>query len=186
MKLYLIRHGAVTVRPDRPGREWRLSPEGRAAVGALAKESGWATLSRVCTSPEPKAVATAQRLAGPHELAISIERDLREIDGRAWVGEGYRAHVRRYLEDEAVDGWEARVTARERLRSSIDKIVAESGEQAIGVVSHGLILTLYVSDVLGLDAAASFDLWSSMQFPDVCVIDHATRAVEREFGEGQT
>ena len=123
----------------------------------------------------------------PQERAREhIERDLREVEGRAWVAEAYEEHVRRYLAGDAVDGWEACVTARERVRSSIERIAAESGEQDIGVVSHGLVLTLYLSDALGLDAEASFDLWSSMRFPDVCVIDHETQTVEREFGQGPT
>lgn len=181
MRVYLVRHAAVTVRADAPAEQWHLSPEGRAAAEALAEDPRWASVALVYTSPEPKAVATAQRIAARHGLAIVIERDLREVDGRAWTSEDYREVVRRYLAGETVDSWAACDGARERIRSCIERIAAQQASDEIAIVSHGLVLTLYVSDLLGLDAAGAHDLWSRMRYPDAAIVDPQARQVERAF-----
>ena len=185
MRLYLVRHAAVTVRRDRPPADWHLSPEGRAGVAALADESCWANVSRLCTSPEPKAVATAQRIAARHGLPVVIERDLRETDGRAWTEPArHRELVRRYLAGEAVDAWEPRAAALDRVRSCIDAIVQRHAGEDAAVVSHGLVLTLWLTDLLGLDEAASHELSARMRLPDLAIVDRGERRVERDFGGG--
>ena len=179
MLLYLVRHAAVTFRPDRPSAHWHLSPEGRAAAESLAEEPYWPQLAVVYTSPEPKAVATAQRIAAPHGLAIRIEDDLREV-ARPYVGDGYEGLAQRYLAGEALDDWEPRTEALARVRACIESIVAR-GEDA-AAVSHGLALTLYLGDLLELDADASCALWRSTRFPDVAIVEPQARRVEKAFG----
>lgn len=181
MRLYLVRHAAVAVRPDTPASEWHLSPEGRDAADALAEEPHWQAVSAIYTSPEPKAIGTAQRIAARHGLPVCIERDLREVEGRSWVSEGYRDVVQSYLAGEPVDGWEPREEALRRARSCIEAIVARGEGHNVAAVSHGLVLTLYLAGLLALDAAA-FDLWASSGFPDVAVIDVGTGRLERAFG----
>ena len=184
MRLYLIRHAAVTVRPDRPGPQWHLSPEGRAAAETLAEEPYWADLRLMYTSTEPKAVGTAQRISSRHNLPVRTEPDLREVRGRDWVGEeSYRELAKRYLAGDGVDGWEPKEAALQRVRSCISGIVDESGGEDVGLVSHGLILTIYLADLLGLDARTSCDLWSGLRFPDVAVVDPKAKRMEREFGQ---
>ncbi|MCH8993800.1 MAG: histidine phosphatase family protein [Chloroflexi bacterium] len=183
MRLHLVRHAAVTVRPNAPGPQWRLSPDGRAAAEALAEEKYWAELHGIHTSPEPKAVATAQRIAARHELPIRIEQDLREVENRGWVAEGYDDQVQHYLAGETIDGWERRDAALARVRACIDGIVERHPGLEVGVVSHGLVLTLYLTDLLSLAAAASHKLWAGMRFPDVAVVDPEARRLERGFGQ---
>ena len=185
MRLYLVRHAGVTVRPNQPSFHWHLSPEGRAAAEALAGEPSWADLRALYTSPEPKAAGTAQRIAARHGLPIRIEPDLREVEGRAWVeGEGYREVVQRYLAGEPVAGWEPQQQATARIRACIDGIVAQEGGAEVGVVSHGLVLALYLADLLGLDGAAAYRLWAHLRFPDVAVVDPQARRLEQAFGHG--
>jgi broad specificity phosphatase PhoE len=182
-RLYLIRHAAVEVRRDRGPEHWHLSAEGRAAVDRLAEEPYWANVRGLHSSPEPKAFATAQRIAARHGLRVRIESDLREVEGRTWVAEDYEAQVRRYFAGEAVATWEPLLTALGRISSCIDGIATRHEGLEVGVVSHGLVLTLYVSDLLGLDGAGTFELWSRMRLPDVAVVDAAARRVERGFGQ---
>lgn len=181
--LYLVRHSQVSVRPERPGPEWHLSEEGRTAIEALGQEPRWATLGRLYTSPEPKAVATSQRLAAPHGLLIVIEGGLREVENRPWVGEGYAERVRRYLAGEVIDPWEAKAGALNRVRACLAAISGRHPEGDVGVVSHGLVLTIYLADLLRLDAAAAYELWSRLKLPDVAVVDPVARTIERDFGE---
>ncbi len=181
-RLLLVRHAMPTIRPDAPGADWRLSPKGRAGAAALAEEPYWADLSVIHTSSEPKAIGTAQRIAAHHGLRILIEDGLREVGGRPWTGEGYSELGRRYLAGEPVGQWEPAEAALARVRDCIDGIVARSEGSDAALVSHGLALTLYLADLLGLDADASFVVWSGMRLPDVAIIDPAARRVARQFG----
>ena len=180
--LYLIRHSAVIPEPGLTGPQWHLSPEGRSAVEELAAEPYWSELRGIHTSVEPKAVATAQRLAAPNELPIRIERDLKEVEGRVWVESGYEELVRAYLSGEPPEGWEPIDEARERVRNCIDGIAGRHTGLNVGIVSHGIVLTLYLSDVLGLSSSEAIELWSSIRFPDVAVFDPEAKRFEREFG----
>lgn len=181
MRLYVVRHAAVTVRQDVPPERWHLSPEGRAGASALGEDPCWADVALLYTSPEPKAVATAQRIAARNEKPIAIEHALREV-ARPWTSGDYRELVRRYLAGDAVDGWEARAAALDRVRAAVDAIHECHADEDVGVVSHGLVLTLWLAELLGLDTAGTFGLWDRIRFPDVAVVDPDARTLERDFG----
>jgi broad specificity phosphatase PhoE len=179
MRLVLVRHAQVTVDRRRAVADWHLSPEGRAAADALAREPVWDGVDAVATSPEPKAAATAQRIAAALSLPLRFEPDLREVEGRAWVEGGYSELARRHLGGGEVAGWEPRAAALDRVRRCIDRIAAARPATAAALVSHGLVLTLYVSDALSLDASGACDLWSRLAFPDVLILDTEARRLER-------
>ncbi len=181
MKLYLVRHGAVTMQPEQPSAQWHLSPEGRTTVDTLADEPFWPQVRGIHTSAEPKAEATAQRIAARHALPIRIEPELREVE-RPWTDGDYADAVRRYLADEALDGWEPRDQALARVRSCIDGIVKRHEGVDVAIVSHGLALTLYVAALLDLDCDKAHQLWSHIRFPDVAVLDPVPGRLERAFG----
>ena len=184
VRLCLVRHASVDVRPEQPGPQWHLSAQGRAEAEALAADPFWQDLRVLFTSPEPKAVGTAQRIAAPHGLPIGIAPDLREVEGRAWTGpDAYQEQVQRYLRGEAIDSWEPKDRAQRRVRACIDGILADDSSSRVAVVSHGLILTLYLADLLKLEGAAAYELWSAIRFPDVAVVDPAAGAVVQRFGE---
>ncbi len=185
MRLYLVRHAAVAVDPARPGPEWHLSADGRAAADALATQHPWADVGVAYSSNEPKAIATAQRIVAPHGLPLRIDRELREVEGRRWVEGGaarYEEFVRGYLAGDEPDGWEELGTVRERVTAAVDAALARHAGDDVAVVSHGLALTAYVSGLLGLNAAAAFEMWSAIRFPDVAIVDPATQTLERPFG----
>jgi broad specificity phosphatase PhoE len=139
----LVRHAAVVVDRRVPSSQWRLSDEGRAAARALAVAMASAA---ALTSPEPKAVATAE-LAG---LDARLDERLREVS-RPW-SDDYVADVRRWFDGEEPPGWERREDALARLRAALD------GFDGVAV-SHGLAIALY--------ARLTFDEWRALPFPAV-------------------
>jgi broad specificity phosphatase PhoE len=178
--LYVVRHAAAQVIPDRPSEQWHLSPAGRAAADALAREDVWATLAELYCSAEPKAIATAQRIAAHNALSIAVELALGEVH-RPWTDGDYRDAARRYLRGEAIAGWEPREAVTERVRACLNSIVSQHGEADIGIVSHGLAVSLLVSDVLSLDDEATAMLWDGIGFADYAAIDVASRQLRRPF-----
>jgi broad specificity phosphatase PhoE len=181
VKLYLVRHAAATIRPELPSSQWHLSPEGRAGAEALAQASLWSDVRGIHTSAEPKAAATAQRIAARHGLPMRIQPELREVE-RPWTEGDYAHFARSYLAGGAIDGWEPREQALARVRRSIDGIVAQHDGADAGIVSHGLALGLYLSDLLALDTVTAWELWSGMRFPDLAILDLDSCRLERSFG----
>jgi hypothetical protein len=51
--------------------------------------------------------------------------------------------------------------------------------QPFAILSHGLILNLYLARLTGEDPAA---LWQSIALPDLAIVDPERRAVVRPFG----
>ena len=132
--------------------------------------------------PDPEDIATAQRLAAPHSLPIRTDDALREVGGRPWVGEGYAEQAERYLAGELLVDWEPAETVLARVRGCIEGILTQHEGADAALVSHGLVLTLYLGDLLGLDASASYDAWRGIRLPDVAIIDPGAKRVVKAFG----
>ncbi len=78
--LYLVRHAEVLLRGDQPMTEWQLSPTGEQQARDLSRSPVWRDLTLIASSPEAKAVATAQPTADAAGLELQIEPDLHEVD----------------------------------------------------------------------------------------------------------
>lgn len=151
--LWLVRHGQVELRLDERADRWQLSAEGRAAAEELALRLP--RVSRVVSSPEPKAVGTAEPIARASGVELVLDERLREVE-RAGNLPAYAAHadaVRRFLDGEPIDGWEARDAAGDRIREAV------AGLDDAVVVTHATVLSL----LLGL----SFEQWQALTLPDV-------------------
>ena len=85
MRLYVIRHAQVRIRPDLPASQWHLAPEGRAATEALAHRLPAGALRAIHHSPEPKAAETARLLAAAVGCGCRVAPALAE----ARLGGGY-------------------------------------------------------------------------------------------------
>jgi broad specificity phosphatase PhoE len=148
-----IRHAETVLQLDRPAATWRLSEAGRRAAEELAARL--APVARVVSSPEPKAVATADPLARLSAVAVETDARLREV-GRETNLPDYAAHraaVRRYLDGEPVGGWEARESALERFRAAVGTL------DGAAVVTHATVLALFLG--------YGFDEWERIELPDV-------------------
>jgi broad specificity phosphatase PhoE len=158
-RLFLVRHAEVELREDVPPSEWELTEAGRAAAARLAAELP--DVDWVASSPEPKAVGTAEALG----RAVRLEAGLREVRrpaGPILPRDEWVALVGRYLDGEPVDRWEPADLARARFAAAISSLAAEAGE-ALVVVTHGTVLALH----LGLSPAE----WAALRLPDVRVVE---------------
>ena len=159
--LYLVRHTAVELVDGVPPRDWPVTEDGRRAAERLARDPAWRALSLVATSPEEKAVRTAEPIARAAELAPHVDDDLREVarHGTPVLPRAqYVDLVARYLEGEAFEGWEPQEHARRRFAAALDRVAVRAGGPA-AVVTHGLVLAL----LLGL----SLEAWAAMPLPGV-------------------
>lgn len=171
----LVRHAMALPEEGTPPREWSLGPEGRAAADELARRARLGPVAAIVTSPEPKALATAEALAAHAGRPVRVDARLAEAR-RPWVGEGYRAVVHRYVAGEELEGWEPHAEVAGRVAAAIAEVDEGPGE--VVVVSHGLALALHLEAVLpsGFDA---FGFWCRLAFPDAWRLDGAALTLSR-------
>jgi len=148
-----VRHAQVEIELGRPASTWRLSAAGRASAEELAARI--APVPRVVSSPEPKAVATAEPLARRSGVELELDERLREVERPANLpdAETHRAAVRAYLGGSPVVGWEDASAARLRFAAALD------GIDDAAVVTHATVLSLFL--------AYDFDGWARIGLPDV-------------------
>ena len=152
--------------------DWCLDDEGRAAAALLADalEVGEG-IGALVSSTEPKAMETADAIAKRWGVEVHPDPRLREAM-RPWIGPGYRAMAHRYLRGESYDGWEAHAEVAARTAGAVADAVAVADGAPVVVVTHGLALSVHLSDRLG----AGFDpdtFWSCLAFPDAWALSES-------------
>lgn len=174
--LYLVRHAAPVQDYTQPYSQWVLSPDGRAEAEALAGEPFWADVKAIFSSPEVKALATAEPAARRYGLPPRVLPCLSEVERPAgrWF-ENYPEVVRQYLATPKgnLHGWEPNARARGRIGACVYRLLdtgqSPAAEGPIAIVSHGLALTLLLATIL--NEAPSFDIWQSMRLPDWAAVE---------------
>ncbi len=167
--IHLVRHGRPLVDRSRPAPAWELDPEAYDEVwalresGRLPERAGW------FSSPEPKALATAELLT----------------DGDVGVVEGLREHVRESTEwvddfDDAVrrafavpdaaavPGWEPLAACRERVVRAVDGILAAYGDDDVVLVGHGTAWTALAAALTATEP--DLDRWHALRMPDLITV----------------
>jgi broad specificity phosphatase PhoE len=182
--LYLVRHAEVLLRGDLPMTSWQLSPTGEQQARDLARGHSWSGLALIASSPEAKAVATAQPIADAAALDLRIEPDLHEVDRGATPlvsRTEYDAIVEAHFASpsESVSGWEPGDTARARAAGCIERLLGESAGD-VCVVSHGLVLSHYLAHLRSLPAPA-LDEWRAIPLPGIATVDPGRKELVSPF-----
>lgn len=171
----LVRHGAPLVEPAQPAENWALSEAGRVAVVSLARSLRSLSPGLVVSSPELKARQTAELICPQSQ--IRLDEDLRE-HGHATVPFLSPPHFERAVTrffaqpQEAALGAESAASAAQRMERARERL---RGTRAIAV-SHGRIISAYVSTLLGIDG---LPIWRALQLPDVLLVNPALRKIQR-------
>src|SRR5215218_8213260 len=182
--LYLVRHAEVLLRGDQPMASWQLSPAGEQQARDLSRSPAWRDVTLIVSSPEAKAVATAQPTARATGLELQIDPGLHEVergDTPLVSRDEYHALVAAHFASsrESVSGWETGEAARERVVTCINRLV-DAADGSLCVVSHGLVLGHYLADLRGLPAPDLRE-WSAIPLPGIAVVDLEKRELVQPF-----
>ena len=165
--LLLIKHSLPEIRPELPSIEWTLSAEGRRRCFWLADRLRPYGISVLYSSPEPKALATAALVSA--ELSVPCRRhpDLRENDRTGFPFLPNKEWMQRFHEffdypERICIGAESAVSAGHRFDRAVKEVLREAHEQTTAIVSHGTVITLFLTRYNSLDA---FELWQSLSLP---------------------
>ncbi len=168
--LYLVRH-AETEPSNQPVELWPLSEAGREQATKLAGQPFWEDVDLICTSLEPKALQTVQIVRERHDLPMEPAFDLHELRRPSGPIADYAEAVRQALANPAasVHGWEPAGEAQTRILVAIERLLMLHEEMSIAVVSHGLVLSLYLAHLIGTEP--SLELWRSIPFASAIQVD---------------
>ena len=178
--LYLIRH-AHSQRTALPAETWALSEPGIRQARQLAELPFWQDVQIICSSVEPKALQTAQIVAERRSLPVEPVFDLRELRRTEGFVLDYYAAVRQVLENpfKSFNGWEPAGEAQTRILTAIERLWMLHEGETLVVVSHGLVLTLYLAYLT--DSAPTLDLWHSLPFASAVQVNPEVRAILNRF-----
>ncbi len=175
MKLYFTRHGESEANTRRiisnRNLPHPLTRTGRLQAEALAKKFAGKSITRIYTSPIPRAKETAEILSAALGAPVACADGLREpdcgfleggADEAAWVEHNYWKEAwleGRELEHGPQDG-ETCKEVRTRLAKFIQKLIADYGETDCEflLVTHGALILFGLPEVLtGLDQQTILD-----------------------------
>ena len=136
-----------------------------------------------------------QATVGPIDRPDKLDEELGQVATDApgvgdreplgWVGSSdrYAAVVEDILASPAVSvlGCERAVDAARRFEDAILSFALAHPGRSVVAVSHGIVLTLYMSRLLGI-APPSVSIWRSLRFSDRAVVQPESRRVIECFG----
>jgi len=160
--LFLVRHAANDFVKDGKlaGRlpDVHLNDEGRQQAERLAARMNGVKLDAIYSSPLERAIETAEYLAQPRGLVISIREDLGELDFGQWQGQKIDElnktdewkQFQVYPSGTRLPGGESGSEMQARLVRQVQALCAAHPEGAIAVVSHADTIKAIVAHYAGL------------------------------------
>lgn len=164
-RVLLIRHGATTLSAEdrfAGATDVDLSEEGQKQAALLGARLAQEKIAAVYASPMKRTRDTALHVARPHNVEVTVEDGLREINHGRWEGLT-RKEVESRFGDEyhqweedpftfAPEGGENGLGVIARALPVLRKIVLRHPRQCVAVISHKATIRLTMSTLLGIDA----------------------------------
>ena len=170
--LILIKHSQPEIKHNLPANQWHLSATGRSSCITLAERLASYKPDVIVSSNEPKSIETAQIIASHFRLSNAIADGLYEHK-RETVPytnrEKFEAEVARFFDqpDHLVFGEETADQAYLRFSSALSKLMEQYLSHSLLIVSHGTVISLWVSRKIGL---SPYPFWKSLGLPAFVVI----------------
>lgn len=163
MQLVLVRHALPLRSEAGQGSDPDLSEEGRAQIARLPEALARFPISRVVSSPQRRAIQTAEPVAAARELAVEVDDRFAEYDRDLPV----------YIPIEQIRAenpkeWERLVQGklpsavdedafRARVLAAVDDLVGSGDpDDTVAVFSHGGVINLLLHEILGTARLLSF------------------------------
>lgn len=181
--LILVKHSVPEIVQSVPARDWNLSEPGRTRAARLAEALKQYQPEVIVSSKEPKAKETAEIIAGIHHMEQRVAEDLHEHD-RSNVPylshDEFQASVREFFQKpgELVFGRETADQAHARFFRSVHSILNEHANKTVAIVTHGTVISLFVSRLTG---SSDFEIWNMLGLPSFIAMDlHSSTLIVRE------
>ena len=162
----LIRHSIPEVDPSRPASEWSLSADGIKQCEVLASDLERFLPATLLSSPETKAMETAQHIGGHLGIGFAVREELCEHRRPSVFlpQSEFHENIRNFFESpgNVVYGSESSNDVAARIEAEIRRVLANHPEENILMVTHGTAMTSFTSRRTNADA---YSLWQSLGLP---------------------
>ena len=172
--LILVKHALPHIDSMVPANQWRLSEEGQHFSQVLAQRLEQYGLDLIFSSVEPKAIETAHIVATTLEKSVEVVEGLHEHD-RNSVGflekKKFETSVARFFNQPGLltFGNETANQAYHRFSRAVMGIIEKYADKNIALITHGTVLTLFVSRLIGIEP---FAFWKDLELPSWVVLSH--------------
>jgi broad specificity phosphatase PhoE len=163
MQVLLVRHALPLRSEPGQGSDPDLSAEGVAQIARLPTALARFPITRVVSSPQRRAIQTAEPVAKARELAVEIDERFAEYDRDlpAYIPvEQIRAENPKEWERLAQGHLPSAVDEdafRARILAAVDDVVASAdADDTVAVFSHGGVINLLLHQILGTARLLSF------------------------------
>lgn len=163
MQVLLVRHALPLRSEHGQGSDPDLSEDGIAQIARLPPALARFPISRVVSSPQRRAIQTAEPVAAARNLAVEVDERFAEYDRDLPVYipvEQIRAEMPKEWERLAQGHLPSAVDEdafRTRVNAGIHDLVASSEpEDTVAVFSHGGVINLVLHEILGTQRLLSF------------------------------
>ncbi|MSP13883.1 MAG: histidine phosphatase family protein [Chloroflexi bacterium] len=183
--LILVKHTLPEIKPEIPARDWRLSELGRHRCRELAVRLAPYDPAAVIISDEPKAIETGELVAALLSKPLEIMAGLHEHDrsNTPFIDkEAFEAAIAEFFThpQSLVMGKETAEEAYQRFAKSLRLVSEKYAGQTTVVVTHGTVITLFVSQLTG---CAPFTLWQRLGLPSFVVLSRPELRLEEIVAE---
>jgi broad specificity phosphatase PhoE len=163
MQVLLVRHALPLRSEHGQGSDPDLSDEGKAQVARLPEALARFPISRVLSSPQRRAIQTAEPVAAARELSVEVDERFAEYDRdlpvyipveqiRAENPQEWTRLAQGHLPSAVDEG-----AFRARVLAAVDDLVAAADpEDTVAVFSHGGVINLLLHEILGTARLLSF------------------------------
>ena len=165
MQVLLIRHALPLRSEHGEGSDPDLSYEGLAQVKRLPEALSRFPISRVVSSPQRRAIQTAEPVAAARELPVEIDdrfaeydralplyipiEQIRDENPQEWARMA-QGHLPIAVDEDAF---------RARVRTAVEDLVAAADpEDTVAVFSHGGVINVLLHEILGTTRLLSFPI----------------------------
>ena len=164
-----LRHALTTIDKELPAEKWIISETGIEEICKVVSSGKFDDVDVIISSSEKKAIQTAFYLSERIEKEINLNPNLRELNRGEEVietQEDYETKVWRIFDNpsECSFGWETAEETLGRFKRGISRIENTYSNKKIFIVSHGIVLTLFFGDLLGLEKEELFSRWKKLKF----------------------
>ena len=171
--LILVKHSLPEIVENIPAREWKLSVEGRKRARNLAERLFQYKPEILISSDELKARETAGIVGESLGLKYLVAAGLHEHDrsnSPFYDGLKFQVLVKKFFDkpEILVFGRETANQALSRFSKSIHSVIKFHNDKNIVVVSHGTVISLFISQLTG---TPGYDLWMELGLPSFVEID---------------
>ncbi len=166
--IYLVRHGEVAgnsgaVRTFAGARDLELTPRGIAQAQAVARRFEGEKIDAVYASTLQRAWKTADGIAAAHNLAVTRDAGLSEVNYGEWEGLSEAEILEHYADlwrERVADPWNVAPPSGEsyqmlwvRLERAWNEILARHDEQNVVIVGHNGSIRVLLCQLLGAPPA---------------------------------